>query len=171
MTVTDNYDSEEHAENIAEHTEGSFGGAAFAGTEATFLSSFDQLKSKLDRFSTKITGILLVFGLVSAVSMMLAFEASRSDFENNAAKLVINSANSINEIVERNLFERYGDVQAFGLNAAAHNPENFRRPSDSNPLVKAMNGYMTGYGLYKLMLLVGPDGYLLATNTVDGVGN
>jgi hypothetical protein len=33
---------------------------------------------------------------------------------------------SIGDTIDRNLFERYDDVQAFGLNAAAANPEYWR---------------------------------------------
>ena len=33
-----------------------------------------------------------------------------------------------------------------------------------------MNAYMTNYGLYRLMILVGPDGSVLAVNSVDPTG-
>ena len=33
-----------------------------------------------------------------------------------------------------------------------------------------MNAYMTNYGLYRLMILVGPDGAVLAVNNVDPTG-
>jgi methyl-accepting chemotaxis protein len=76
----------------------------------------------------------------------------------------------INELIDRNLFERYGDVQAFGLNQAATDPANWGNPAADNPLISAMNGYMTGYGIYKLMLLVDPQGEVLAVNSVDARG-
>lgn len=79
-------------------------------------------------------------------------------------------ASNLIDIIERALFERYGDVQAFGLNAAASNPANWHRPGEDTPLVRAMNGYMTNYGLYKLMLLVSPEGKLLAANTTRADG-
>jgi hypothetical protein len=42
--------------------------------------------------------------------------------------------------VDRILFERYGDVQAFALNTAARGHANRRHGDTGNPLVAAMNG-------------------------------
>jgi len=173
MTLDDkanNQDTDQTSSHM-EHANVFQGSSSRSGSSMGSSGPLSGLKDKLNSFSTKLAGILLVFGLVSAFAMFLAFESSRSDFEDNSAKLVVNNANLVNEVIERNLFERYGDVQAFGLNAAAHNPENFRRPTADNPLIGAINGYMTGYGLYKMMLLVDPAGNLLAANTVDGGGN
>ena len=86
-----------------------------------------------------------------------------------AQGLAIN-ATKMMDVIERNLFERYGDVQAFGLNTAAQDPANWGNLSDRNPLVGAMNGYMTGYGIYQLTLLVSPEGKLLVANTVGPLG-
>jgi methyl-accepting chemotaxis protein len=61
-------------------------------------------------------------------------------------------------------------VQAFGLNAAVQDQANWRNPSVANPLVSAMNGYMTGYGIYRLMLLVDTKGEIVAANSVDAGG-
>ena len=77
------------------------------------------------------------------------------------------SADSVGEMIDRNLFERYGDVQAFGFNNAAYEPANWKNPSASNPLVTAMNRYTTAYGMYPLMILIDKQGDVLATNTVD----
>jgi len=80
------------------------------------------------------------------------------------------TASKLIETIERNLFERYGDVQAFTLNSAASNPKNWNNPTKDNPLIQAMNGYMTGYGIYDLMVLADPNGKLLAVNTVNAQG-
>jgi len=68
------------------------------------------------------------------------------------------------------LFERYGDVQAFGVNTAAWSAENWRKPSPDNPLIAAMNAYMTNYGPYRLMILVDTRGQVLAINSADSTG-
>jgi len=77
----------------------------------------------------------------------------------------------VGDVIDRNLFERYGDVQAFGYNAAAFEPTNWRRPANDNPLVEAMDRYMVNYGLYKLMILVSPEGNVLAVNSKAADGN
>ena len=78
---------------------------------------------------------------------------------------------ALNDLIDRNLFERYGDVQAFGLNTAVQDRSNWRAASADNPLIRAMNGYMTGYGIYKLMLLVDPAGRVVAANSVRADGS
>ncbi len=80
------------------------------------------------------------------------------------------AAQTINEVIDRNLFERYGDVQAFTYNAAVYEPANWGTPGETNPLVVSMNRYMKAYGLYKIMMLVGNDGRLLAVNTRNSLG-
>ena len=73
-----------------------------------------------------------LFGTVQLESNKFhAFMSERSGI--TAVKMI--------EVIERNLFERYGDVQAFGLNTASYDKKNWKNPGVDNPLVKAMNGY------------------------------
>lgn len=118
----------------------------------------------------KLIALFLLFGVAPAL-VLLSILLGQSDAfkESMSAKMALN-ARQMNDVIDRNLFERYGDVQAFGLNTASHDPINWKRPGEDNVLIDSMNGYMTGYGIYKLMLLVSPDGDLLAVNTVNGVG-
>jgi len=55
------------------------------------------------------------------------------------------TASTIGKKIDRNLFERYGDVQAFGVNAATRNTTNWYSHDANNPLISAMNSYMTNY--------------------------
>jgi methyl-accepting chemotaxis protein len=80
------------------------------------------------------------------------------------------SAAAISDVIDRNLFERYGDVQAFGLNRAAQDQANWGNVTAGNPLVQSMNGYMTGAGVYKLMLLLDMQGNVVSANTIDAAG-
>ncbi len=118
----------------------------------------------------KLSLLFLIFGLVPALAVFMIFLTSRHEFEAAFARPVVNLAHQINDVIDRNLFERYGDVQAFGYNTAAHDPANWRYPADSNPLIGTMNSYMTAYGIYKLMVLVSPKGEVLAVNSVDSRG-
>jgi len=120
---------------------------------------------------TKLTLLFLTFGLVPALVIFAIFMAQQDDYRTAQTRPVLDAAVGIGDIIDRNLFERYGDVQAFGLNAAAVDSGNWMSPNQGNPLINAMNGYMTGYGIYKLMLLVDLQGNLLAVHTVDGGGN
>jgi hypothetical protein len=119
----------------------------------------------------KLVLLLLVFGMVPALVLFVILQMQAGKFREAMNTRVAVTAVQVNDVIDRNLFERYGDVQAFGLNAAAHDPANWGSASASNPLVKAMNGYMTGYGIYKLMLLLDTNGNVVGVNTVDGKGS
>ncbi|MFO0995500.1 MAG: methyl-accepting chemotaxis protein [Alphaproteobacteria bacterium] len=118
----------------------------------------------------KLVACFLLFGIVPASAVFGVLLARQGAFHDALATEQRVIASNLIDIVERNLFERYGDVQAFGLNRAATNPANWHRPGEDNPLIRAMNGYMANYGLYKLMLLVSPEGKLLAVNTEKADG-
>jgi methyl-accepting chemotaxis protein len=118
----------------------------------------------------KLVLLLLAFGLVPAAVIGGVLLAEEPQFRAVAMQRLTSSAVAINDTIDRNLFERYGDVQALGLNLAAHDPANWKRPGAENPLVRSMNDYVVAYRIYKLSALVGPDGGVLAVNTADARG-
>jgi len=64
--------------------------------------------------------------------------------------------------IDRNLFERYGDVQAFAFNPMAQeSPEKMTAAADF---------YTQAYGCYDLMIITDADGKIVACNTVDYQG-
>lgn len=119
----------------------------------------------------KLAILLVVFGLIPAICVFGTFIFQRGEFEKGFSARLEVSAVSLNDVIDRNLFERYGDVQAFGLNAAVQDQENWNDLSGGNALVRAINGYMTGYGIYDLMLVLDMTGTVVSVSTVDGLGN
>ncbi len=66
--------------------------------------------------------------------------------------------------IDRNLFERYGDVQAFALSEPA-------RSSNPKRITDFMNDMMTTYApIYDVMMVVNLEGKVIAVNTVDKAG-
>ena len=118
----------------------------------------------------KLSAIILAFGVLPAAAIFVIYAINIGIFENAFREPVHHTSNSLNDTIDRNLFERYGDVQAFSLNSAAIDPANWKSLDRQNPLIRAMNGYMTGYGIYKSMMLVDSAGDILAINTVDRTG-
>jgi methyl-accepting chemotaxis protein len=125
--------------------------------------------SKLS-FRTLLTTVCLTFALVplsimTLVSWRAADEVAQSNAQEYAA-----IADTVGDKIDRNLFERYGDVQAFGLNAVVQNQDSWGKPGDENPIVRAMNQYIDLYDVYYLSLLVDAKGKLIAVNTTDSNG-
>ena len=85
------------------------------------------------------------------------------------ARLMNIAANTI-ETIERNLFERYGDVQAFGFNTVVQDKAHWYKPGDTNPIVDVMNDYVACYGLYSLTVLVDAEGKVIAVNSRNAKG-
>lgn len=74
-------------------------------------------------------------------------------------------ATNIGDAIDRNLFERYGDVQAFAVNRIVQDQSTWHQPGEGNPIVQAMNQYVDLYDVYYLTLLVDLRGQLIAVNT------
>ncbi len=123
--------------------------------------------SRLSGIRAKLIGILLTFGVIPALAVFAVFFFTRETFERAFEAQFESLAVQVGDVIDRNLYERYGDIQAFTLNVAARDPANYRKPGAKNPLVAAMDGYMTNYGLYKLTMLVDAKGEILAVNTID----
>jgi methyl-accepting chemotaxis protein len=119
---------------------------------------------------TKIIAGLAVFSSLSALLIWGLLELEVPALEDTSYDRVTDNARALNNKIDRNLFERYGDVQAFGTNTAAYDPANWHNPVATNPLITAINAYMTNYGLYRISLYVDLAGNVRAVNTVSGKG-
>ena len=78
----------------------------------------------------KLISICMLIGLAPAcIVCTLAWNATLqlSDTRLNGLK---QTARSLADKVDRNLFERYGDVQAFGLNGVIANHDNWYVPGE-----------------------------------------
>lgn len=74
--------------------------------------------------------------------------------------------------IDRNLFERYGDVQAFGINPAVQDRANwYKVGAEQNAIVAAMNNYVALYGIYPVMILVDMSGKVIAVNDKSATGD
>jgi methyl-accepting chemotaxis protein len=94
-------------------------------------------------------------GVLSYVRSAAVLLAKTGDFLQSEAEATI-------ETIDRNLFERYGDVQAFAFNPLARGGQ--------EEVTQAANFYMRAYGIYDLMLVVDRDGTIIAANTVTADG-
>jgi|GEM_PF-5857532 len=116
-------------------------------------------KSLRNRFIVSFLFVGLVPIFVFTVSILWRSISELTDIVGQ--KLQQQAASTIDK-VDRNLFERYYDVQAFAFNPMARGPE--------DQLTQAINFYTESYQLYDLMLVADLDGRILASNTIDYKG-
>lgn len=119
---------------------------------------------------TKLVILFLMFSIVPTVAMFFVFYNEEESIRTMAKDAIKDQTITIGELIDRNLFERYGDVQAFGYNTAAYDPAHWSKPGTENPLIAAMDNYVKAYGFYPLMILAGTDGHVLGVNSVGPDG-
>jgi methyl-accepting chemotaxis protein len=125
--------------------------------------------SKLS-FRTLLTTVCLALALVPLTVMTIVSWRAADGLAITKAQEYRSIAGDLTDKIDRNLFERYGDVQAFCVNGVVTNPETWGAPGESNPIVQAMNRYIDLYDVYYLSLLVDRNGKLVAVNSVDSDG-
>ena len=115
-----------------------------------------SLKAKL------LTSFLVLGMLPMAIVGVQAYRISYNALiEQSGGRMQAMAVDLANKI-DRNLFERYGDVQAFAFNPMAQeSPEKMAAAADF---------YTQAYGCYDLMIITDADGKIVACNTVDYQG-
>jgi methyl-accepting chemotaxis protein len=106
-------------------------------------------------------------GLLSFIALAnvgyLAYQLQHS-IVGGKKDLLGRSAEAISDKIDRNLFERYGDVQAFALSEPA-------RSGDRDRITKFMTDMMSAYApIYDVMLVLDTHGTVIAANSVDKNG-
>ena len=109
---------------------------------------------------------LFVIGVISVYSG-LNLIGNANQFKVSAAQRI---SKGVTEKVDRNFYERFGDVQAFAANVLAVETAQ-HRDSLAQPTQKFINTMVAYYVLYDLMMIADATGRVLACNTVDKVGN
>lgn len=111
-----------------------------------------------------LTIAFLFAGLIPLLTVgIIAYNLSKAALADTAGQRLQAAAADTNHKIDRNLFERYGDVQAFAFNPQA--------AGDATNSTQAMNFYMTTYGIYDAMILADIEsGEVIAVSTVDFAG-
>ncbi|MCX7206896.1 MAG: diguanylate cyclase [Proteobacteria bacterium] len=106
---------------------------------------------------------LLLLGLVPLLlSGGLGYQRSEQSLRVKTELYLAAQAEAVIDKIDRNLFERYGDVQMIALNPSVRgSPE---------VATAAANAYARAYGFYDLMIAVDMQGKIVASNTVSGDG-
>ncbi len=121
----------------------------------------DKLRFRSMR--TRLVCQFLAMGLLPLCLVgSIVYHRSRQCLVEATGKSLQGVAEQTLDKIDRNLFERYGDVQAF-----AQNPKAL---GSALEVTEAANFYTKCYGIYDLMLVVDREGAIVAANTksMDG---
>lgn len=120
---------------------------------------------------TKLILSFLFVGIVPSLVMQANGYYLGEHANDSMDKLAESVAVEIADKIDRNLFERFGDVQAFGLNTVVTDKEQwYKTGADQNRISQAMNNYTVAYGMYYISKFVDLEGKVIAVNDVDLAG-
>lgn len=126
--------------------------------DSNALSFFHSLRGKLVAVFLLIG--LLPMAIVAGFSYFNAAKALRANAGSSLQELAFNASDKL----DRNLFERYGDVQAFAKSDQA-------KSMDPGRLSVWMNVMMATYTpIYNLMVVADMSGHVIAVNSIDNAG-
>ena len=119
----------------------------------------------------KVALAIVVTGLVPASIIGVLAIRTASQMTASVTASYEQDAKHLADKIDRNLFERYGDVQAFGVNDAVKNRQSwYAVGSESNRIANAANHYASLHGFYVLSFMVDLDGKVVAVNDQDPAG-
>jgi methyl-accepting chemotaxis protein len=119
---------------------------------------------------TKLAALMLLCGILPTLPALTSIYLAKPSLELANQEYQRSHALAIGETIDRTLFERYGDVQAFTLNPVTLDASRDPSPENRARLTDLMNQYMTLYGVYASMIFVAADGTVLAQNARDAKG-
>jgi FtsZ-binding cell division protein ZapB len=116
-------------------------------------------------------GLITFSILIGALSILFYHLTHKAVDSSNKAKLITAelSAQAVLDKIDRNFYERFGDVQAFAFNTLA--VQTVKHDSVSPAVQTFINTMTAYYVLYDLMLICDQNGQVLVTNTKDKAGN
>jgi hypothetical protein len=125
------------------------------------------MKKKLS-LENRLSVALFTIGLIPAIILAVVNISTLTDLANSKGQELVSQTMTVGELINRNVFERYGDVQAFGYNQAVFDKSSwYQSSSTTNKISAVMNDYIRSYGVYSLSILVDLDGKVIAVNDKD----
>ena len=122
--------------------------------------------------SQKLVSALALFGIAPAMLIAwLTYTRSAATLTEDVGKSYQHAAVALHDTIDRNLFERYGDVQAFGVNEAVFNRGAwYKVGADTNAVAQVANTYVALYGIYSVSMVLDLEGRVIAVNDKDAAG-
>ena len=135
------------------------------------MNSSTQSLSFWQSITTKLVVVFLLFGLIPLAVVSVMVWDTGNKFDEKVGKQFELVAETISNKIDRTLFERYGDVQVFSLNANILRRIHWYDRSEDNLIPHLMNQLSQQYGIYDLMIMVDLEGKVIAVNSQDPKGN
>ena len=128
------------------------------------------MKPMNSSLSFKLIAAFLALSIIPMIVLIIEANTAFDDIDNSNLISYEKEAANIADLIDRNLFERYGDVQAFALNGTAQDMSVWYDEHPKSRLAEMMNSYVDTYDIYYLTLFVDKNGKLISVNSKDQDG-
>ncbi len=119
----------------------------------------------------KVAGPTTFVAVICMGLLYFALQREAKQIEEGTVQSLASTARSVQNKIDRCLFERYGDVQAFCLNREVQRDLAKLSPAEQSELVSLINDYVKCYGCYSLSAILDPAGRIVAANSVAPDGS
>lgn len=120
-----------------------------------------MFKNKSLRFRLLTLTLCTILGLAVPFFIVLGLVVKHD--EQTVLSTTESVAVQVRDAISAQFFERYGDVQAFGMNPEV-------QASSKETVSSALNGYVALYGIYDLIIVADTSGKIVGVNTKDPSG-
>ncbi len=120
--------------------------------------------------AAKLVSVFVIFGIVPMAVVGYLGSSASKEMEEAVGYRIQGVAENIGDKIDRSLFERYGDVQAFASNRIVGEKYSWYS-KEGNEIAEAMDQYVATYGIYYLSIFVDTAGDVIAVNGKDARGN
>lgn len=128
------------------------------------------MKPMNSSLSFKLIAAFLALSIIPMIVLIIEANTAFDNIDNSNLISYEKEAANIADLIDRNLFERYGDVQAFALNGTAQDMSVWYDEHPKSRLAEMMNSYVDTYDIYYLTLFVDKNGKLISVNSKDQDG-
>ena len=120
----------------------------------------------LKKLSLRGKLIALVFTVVTIMAIAIYYNLNQSEknYTRRMNLMLENASSNLGKSISAQLYERYGDVQAFAVNLSL-------MTLNKDMMIANLNEYIRLYGIYDLIVVVDRHGKFIASNTKDPAGN
>jgi methyl-accepting chemotaxis protein len=115
-----------------------------------------------------LPAMLILLGCLGTIYLVVLKQAKTLEVSRLTA--LSSAARSVQDKVDRCLFERYGDVQAFGLNREFHRDLSKLTEAEQTAFTSLLNDYAKSYGCYDISVVMDPNGRVIAVNNQSPTG-
>ncbi len=127
----------------------------------------DRIDSSLrSKILVPAIGALVVTAVAVIGALVFASNSMRAERLHTVEWAAAHAQNK----VDRTMFERYGDAQAFGLNDEFHQDLSQAGADARRSMATLLDNYVATYGCYDLIVVLDPRGRVVAVNSRDAAG-